>query len=94
MDGSLYPQPDVVSRRLGEQLVLVNLSDNGIFELNRTGARVWELLQETSVQDELIARLGTEFEVDQATIAGEVEALLQAMLSRGLVSRSAPAGSG
>ena len=35
--------PDVVSRRLGDTVVLVNLADNAIYELNRTGARTMEL---------------------------------------------------
>jgi hypothetical protein len=83
----------VVSRRLGEQLVLVNLTDNSIFELNRTGARVWELLQETSAPDELVARLGDEFDVDEARLKGEVQSLLEAFSSRGLVTGSPP-GSG
>ena len=40
------PNPDVVSRRLGDDTVLVHLKTNRIFALNPTGARFWELLLE------------------------------------------------
>ena len=90
-DGGLYPKRDVVSRRLGDQLVLVNLGDNSIFELNRTGARVWELLQETNAREELVTRLHAEFEVDEAKLSAEVDSLLQALRGRGLLAATPPA---
>src|SRR5436190_8481857 len=86
LDGELHPHPDAISRRLGDQLVLVNLSDNRIFELNPTGARVWELLEETGSRDQLVARLRNEFDVDPARLAGEVDALLRELFARGLVT--------
>jgi hypothetical protein len=77
---------------LGEQLVLVNLSDDHIFELNRTAARIWELIGEGPTRDELLVRLADEFAVDRAELAEEVDSLLQTLLSRDLLSVSAPAG--
>jgi hypothetical protein len=41
---NLRPHPDVVAQRLGEEVALVNLQTNRIFELNRTGACLWDLL--------------------------------------------------
>ena len=45
-DGGLpVPSPDVVARRVDDEVVLVNLQTNRIFALNSTGARFWELLE-------------------------------------------------
>ncbi len=37
--------PDVTARRLGENIVLVHLGTDRIYELNPTAARIWELIQ-------------------------------------------------
>jgi hypothetical protein len=80
------PQPDIVSRRLDDQTVLVNLRTNRIFELNRTGARLWELLGEGSSESQIVERLLAEFEVPQEQLEREVRALLDSLLDEGLIS--------
>ena len=40
------PSADVVAEMTGDHMVLIHMQTNKIFELNRTGARVWELLGE------------------------------------------------
>lgn len=79
------PQPDVVSRRLDEQTVLVNLRTNRIFELNRTGARLWDLLGEGSSESQIVEQLLAEFEVPQEQLEREVRALLDSLLDEGLI---------
>ena len=62
----LTPKADVVSRRLRDSAVLIDLSTNGIFELNGTGFRIWELLHEGLTTDALVSRLQLEFGVETA----------------------------
>jgi hypothetical protein len=81
------PQPDIVSRRLDDQTVLVNLRTNRIFELNRTGARLWELLGEGSSESQIVERLLAEFDVPQEELEREVRALIGSLLDEGLISR-------
>ncbi len=38
--------PDVLFKRVDEELVLVKIASNEIFALNETGARLWELISE------------------------------------------------
>jgi hypothetical protein len=66
--------------------VLVNLRTNRIFELNRTGARLWELLEEAPSESQIVERLLAEFEVPQEQLEGEVRALLDSLLDEGLIS--------
>lgn len=82
----MRPQPDVVSRRLDEQTVLVNLRTNRIFELNRTGARFWELLGDESSESQIVEQLLSEFDVPQAQLEREVAALIESLLEEGLIS--------
>jgi Coenzyme PQQ synthesis protein D (PqqD) len=76
----------VVSRRLDDQTVLVNLRTNRIFELNRTGARLWELLGEAPSESQIVERLLAEFEVPQEQLEREVRALIDSLLDEGLIS--------
>ena len=57
------PNPDVVSRRLGDEVVLVHLKTNRIFSLSPTGARFWELLSDGKSRTEIEAALLQEYEV-------------------------------
>jgi hypothetical protein len=82
----LRPQPDVVSRRMDEQTVLVNLRTNRIFELNRTGARFWELLGDESSESQIVEQLLGEFDVPQAELEREVAGLIDSLLEEGLIS--------
>jgi hypothetical protein len=81
------PQPDVVSRRLDEQTVLVNLRTNKIFELNRTGARFWELLGDRSSESQIVEALLAEFNVPQQQLEREVRELIDSLLDEGLIAR-------
>ncbi len=85
MTGPCIPNPNVVFKRLDDRMVLVHLGTNQIFELNDTGARVWELLQENIVGDDLLARLAGEFDVDPLILRNEIEALLSELVNEGLV---------
>ncbi len=77
--------PGIVARRLGDSLVLVNLTNNEIYELNKTGARALELIQDGARRDELVDRLAAEFASDRSTIAGDVDRLLSELEQAGLI---------
>jgi hypothetical protein len=85
----LRPKADVVSRRLGESAVLIDLQTNVIFELNGTGFRIWELLLQELPVEAMAARLHEEFGVDPARAAAEIEALLARLRDERLVVEQA-----
>lgn len=86
MDRTFTANPDVVFKRLEDRMVLVHLTTNQIFELNSTGARVWELLQDGITGDALFDRLNAEFAVDSETLRREVETLLSELIAAGLAT--------
>jgi hypothetical protein len=77
---------EVVSRRLGDRTVLVNLRTNRIYELNRTASRLWELLESGADRETAERVLLEEFQVDEATVRAETERLLARLASAGIVN--------
>lgn len=85
-DPGLRPSEDVVFRRLENELVLVHLSTNRIYSLNTTGARFWELLEAGRGRSEIKDKLLREFDVTNEQLENEIETLLTALVSEGLVA--------
>ena len=81
----LRPDPDVVAQRLEDEIVLVQLRTNRIYELNRTGARIWELWLSGCDAAQIEHRMLEEFEVDRARLAEEIEALFRSLAREELV---------
>jgi hypothetical protein len=78
--------PDVVTQRIGDQVVLVHIGTNRIYELNRTGTRFWELLCAGHDQAEIRHIILQEFEVTEDQLAGEIEELVGALTKEDLIS--------
>lgn len=79
------PSPDVVSRRLGDEIVLVHLKTNRIFSLSPTGARLWELLSEGRSRPEIEQQLQHEYDVSQETVSAEIDSLVTTLEGEALV---------
>jgi Coenzyme PQQ synthesis protein D (PqqD) len=81
----LEPTQDVVGQRLGDEVVLVSLQSNRIFELNRTGGRFWEILQSESDRGRIEEQLLEEFEVSRDELSAEVDQLIESLADEELV---------
>jgi hypothetical protein len=82
----LKASPNVLSRKMGEDLVLLNLNTNRFFELNRTGARFWELLVDGAELDSIENALAAEFEVTPSELSAEVASIVEAMRAEQLLT--------
>ncbi len=82
----MRPNPDVLARLLDKEIVLVHVVTNCIFELNETGARVWQLLDEGCDVDEIVRRLTEEFDVDETQAAEEVKSLVAQLWAERLLA--------
>jgi hypothetical protein len=85
-DAALRPHSDVIAKRLDNAAVLVNIVTNQIFELNETGARIWELLGEGVHPTGIVSRLVDEFDVDEKQAVGELSNLLAQLRGEGLLT--------
>jgi hypothetical protein len=77
--------PDVVARRMDDEVVLVHLRTNRIFTLNPTAARFWELLGAGLDRDAIKSAMRDEFEVDEPRLDEEIEALVAELSGQGLL---------
>lgn len=76
-------QSHTVFRRVGDELVLVNLTTNRMFAANGTGAAIWDALVSG---DDMIAvgqRLASE--TDAADAPADVDAFVRALSDEGLI---------
>jgi hypothetical protein len=77
--------PDVIARHLGDSAVLVHLPTNRVFELNHTGARVWDLLGEGMPFEKIVQTLVDEFDIDAAGVTADVTDLIDWLRSEALI---------
>lgn len=78
--------PDALATRVGDEIVLVHTVTDRIYVLNRTGARVWELLCDELDRTEIESRLADEFDVALADLAAEVGGLIAALVESRLIT--------
>jgi coenzyme PQQ synthesis protein D (PqqD) len=81
----LRPHPEVLTRKVGEEVVLVHMQRNEIFALNPTGTRLWELLSEGRSRAEAVERLTSEFDASEETIERETDRLIDLFEREGLL---------
>lgn len=79
--------PDVVGRRLDRTAVLVHIPSGRMFDLNETGARVWELIGRGETSDAIVQDLCSEFDVPESRARQELGDLISTLESQGLVQR-------
>jgi hypothetical protein len=81
----MRPAPDVIFRTLDDGAVLVHLNGNRIFELNTTGAHVWEMLAQGTLLPAIITSLIEKFDVDANIATQQVDDLIARLYAEGLV---------
>jgi Coenzyme PQQ synthesis protein D (PqqD) len=86
LDAALRPHPDVIAKRLDQTAVLVHMGTNHIFELNETGAKVWELLAEGVSTEGIVHQLVEQFEVEEEQAADEVKRLITQLRNNQLIA--------
>lgn len=91
MDGSLSANSIVVMAQeqiscpLGEESAILNLKNSMYYGLDPVGARVWSLLQQPRSIREVRDALLSEYEVEADQCETDLLALLEKMLSEGLI---------
>lgn len=92
MDGvyAVRRQDDVVSRKVGDRLVVVNLQTSRIYELNPTASRLWELLETGRDRAELEQAILEEFDVREPDLSVNLDETLTLLTSEGLIAEYEP----
>ena len=86
LPGFMKTNPNVLFKRLGDDMVLFHLETDHFYELNGTAARFWELLQEGRDPAQVREQMLEEFAVDADEFAGEAEAFVESLRKEDLIS--------
>ena len=80
---------DVVGRDLAGESVLLNLSTGTYFGLDAVGTRLWHLIAEHGSTALALETLLTEYDVDRPRLQKDVDALIDQLLVKGLLTTDA-----
>jgi coenzyme PQQ synthesis protein D (PqqD) len=78
--------PQVISREVGEWLMLIDVDTGFTYEANWLGAQVWRLLAQGHSVDDACAALARAHHHSRESIEGEVVAFVRDLLGYGLAS--------
>ena len=80
--------PDAVANRMGDQMVVVHVGTDRIFELNSTAARIWDLVSNGLSRGEIQRTISEEFNVPEALAEKQIEDLLASLISENIISQT------
>ena len=85
LDTRLSIPPQVMSRLVGDETVLLDLSSGIYFGLDGVGKRIWETVEEGRSLEETAMIITSEFEVDEAQAQADVIEFAKDLVERGLL---------
>ncbi|GAB4580757.1 MAG: hypothetical protein Fur0022_34990 [Anaerolineales bacterium] len=81
-----HPHPEIISRRLEKEAVLVMPIKGKIKVLNDVGARVWELVNGVNTVGDIISTISEEYATPQETVSADVHLFLDQLAERGIIT--------
>ena len=85
LDTKLTIPPQVMSRLVGEETVLLDLASGVYFGLDGVGKRIWESVADGNSLGQAAEVVVAEFEVEEAQAQADVIAFTGDLLERGLL---------
>ncbi len=79
----------VLAQTLAGEAVLLDLKSERYFGLDRTGTRVWQLIEEVGDFQQIFTALVAEYDAPPDRIADDLRALLDRLVAAGLVQPEA-----
>ena len=83
---TLKINPDALFQRLENGAVLLHMKTDRFYNLNRTGARFWELLNEGHDLDHVQEQMLKEFDVEPAALEKEIKDMIVSLQKEDLLS--------
>jgi hypothetical protein len=85
LETRLSVPPQVMSRLVGDETVLLDLASGIYFGLDGVGKRIWELVAEGKTLGEIATVITAEYEVDDAQAKSDVVEFASDLVQRGLL---------
>jgi len=77
--------PDVLVSDIGGESVFLNLKTESYFGLDDVGTRMWKQLTENETVESAYQALLIEYDIDEAQLSNDLDALVQKLVDNGLV---------
>ena len=78
--------PNVVSRAVGEETVILDLESGTYFGLDSIGARVWQMMEEGRTLSEICDVMVAEYDVSRETLEQDAVRLASELAAKRLIS--------
>lgn len=78
--------PDVLSQKIDDETVILDLRSEAYFSLNEIGTRFWQMIEEYGNRNSIIGQLLEEFDVDAEVLNKDIDELMGKLVDAGLVS--------
>jgi hypothetical protein len=78
--------PSVLTAEVGGEVVMMSIEQGHYFGLDDIGSDIWRRIEPPCSFAALIDRLACDYDADRATIAADVQALLDSMAAQDVVS--------
>jgi coenzyme PQQ synthesis protein D (PqqD) len=79
---------NVVWRDLEGEIVILNLTSVVYFSVDGVGTRIWILMSEQVTTEDIIRKLISEFDVEEAQLRSDMESLVKDLAGQGLIEVS------
>ena len=76
---------DSLSSDLGDEIAILNLKGGAYYGMNTVGARIWSLIQEPKIVEEICRVLVNEYDVEPHRCERDLIQLLQDLANEGLI---------
>ena len=87
LDTKLSVPPQVMSRLVGDETVLLDLASGVYFGLDGVGKRIWESVAEGNSLGEAVSVIVSEYDVDEAQAKADVLEFAGNLVERGLLTQ-------
>ena len=85
--GVLRVADDVIGEILDGEAVLLHLKTGRYFTLNRSGTRIWQLIEQHASLEDVQNALCSEFDVDGDTARADIAELVARLENKGLLTK-------
>ncbi len=86
-DTTLQIPAQVMSREVGDEVVLLDLANGTYFGLEGVGRYIWNSIVDGHSIDQIVDRIVTEFDVDEDQAQTDLLAFAEDLLARGLLAK-------
>lgn len=82
------PSSDAVESRVGDETVILHLTNGTYYGLDAVGTRIWSLLKEGKQPSEICARIAEEYDVAADLAEADARRFLEELKSNGIIEEA------